>query len=74
MKIEIRLFGVFRIDRFEQAVRAYPTGTRVREVIADLALPPHLLGIVVINGRHATTEQRLQDGDALTLLPLLDGG
>jgi sulfur carrier protein ThiS len=74
MKIEIRLFGVFRIDRFEQQIREYPAGTTVDAVVKDLGLPERLLGIVVINDQHATVEHRLHDGDCLTLLPLLDGG
>lgn len=74
MKIEIRLFGVFRIDRFERQVRDYPDGTIVDDVVKDLGLPERLLGIVVVNDCHARVEYRLQDGDCLTLLPLLDGG
>lgn len=74
IKIEIRLFGVFRIGRFEQAAREYPAGTTVDAVVKDLGLPERLLGIVVINDRHATVADQLRDGDCLTLLPLLDGG
>lgn len=74
MQIEIRLSGVFRIDRFAREVRDYPDGTRVQDVVNDLALPDQLLGIVVINDHHATVEHRLQDGDCLMLLPLLGGG
>jgi molybdopterin converting factor small subunit len=74
IKIEIKLFGVFRSGRFEQAVRDYPAGTTVDAVVKDLGLPERLLGIVVINDRHATVEHLLRDGDCLTLLPLLDGG
>lgn len=74
MKITIKLSGVFRIDRFEEAVRDYPAGTAVRDVVKDLGLPERLLGIVVINDLHATVENRLNHGDTLMLLPLLDGG
>ncbi len=74
MKIEISLHGVFRIDRFAQQVRDYPDGATVQDVVRDLGLPERLLGIVVVNERHATVDHRLQDGDALMLLPLLGGG
>ncbi len=74
MKIEIRLFGVFRIERFERQVRDYPEGTRAEDVVADLGLPQQLLGVIVVNGVHATAEYPLKEGDTLTLLPLLDGG
>jgi molybdopterin converting factor small subunit len=74
IKVRIKLFGVFRIDRFKDEVRNYPVGISAREIVEDLRLPDHLLGIVVINDVHAGTEDVLQDGDTLSLFPLLDGG
>ena len=74
MNIRIKLFGLFRIDRFKEDVRTYPPGVRVDDVVKALGLPEHLLGIVVINDSHASTEDILHDGDTLSLLPLLDGG
>ncbi len=74
MRLTIKLFGLFRIDRFKEEERNYPPGTRVRDVVKDLRLPEHLLGIVVINDCHAGTDDVLCDGDELSLLPLLDGG
>jgi molybdopterin converting factor small subunit len=32
------------------------------------------LGIVLINGRHAWVERVLQEGDTLSLFPLVGGG
>lgn len=72
--IRVKLFGLFRIDRFKEEVRSYPCGVRVRQVVADLQLPEHLLGIVVINDVHASIDEVLQDGDTLSLFPLLGGG
>jgi molybdopterin converting factor small subunit len=74
IKIRIKLAGVFRINRFKEEERTYPPGTTVREVVEDLRLPEHLLGIVVINEVHAGAEDVLQDGDTLALFPLLGGG
>lgn len=74
VQIRIKLFGLFRTDRFHEEVRHYPCGTRVETVVRDLRLPEHLLGIVVINDKHARTDTLLYDGDTLSLLPLLDGG
>lgn len=74
MEIRIRLYGVFRIDRFKEEVRDYPLGTTVREVVEELRIPDRLLGIVLINGVHAGVDELLKDGDVLTLLPLLGGG
>ena len=74
MKITIKLYGVLRINRFKEEILEYPEGTRVRDVIAELALPEKLYGAVVINDTHASVEQVLKDGDVLMILPLLDGG
>jgi molybdopterin converting factor small subunit len=74
IKVRVKLYGVFRISRFKEEMRSYPAGVTVREVVADLRLPGHLLGIVVINDLHAGTEAILHDGDTLALFPLLDGG
>jgi sulfur-carrier protein len=74
MQINIKLVGAFRLDRFKQAAREYRAGTSVREVVDSLQLPEQILGIVLINGVHAEFEDILQDGDSLTILPVLDGG
>ncbi len=74
IKVRVKLYGVFRISRFKEDVRDYPLGANVREVVEDLRLPGQLLGIVVINDVHAGTDDLLQDGDTLSLFPLLDGG
>jgi len=74
LEITIKLAGLFRIERFKEAAREYPTGTRVEEVVAALQLPEHLLGIILINGVHASAQDVLSPGDTLQLLPLLGGG
>lgn len=74
MQIRLCLFGAFRHNRFTETLREMPADTRVADVVASLALPDHLLGIVLINGVHAGLETQLQEGDCLSLLPMVDGG
>lgn len=74
MHVTIQLIGTFKIGRFEEAVREYPSGTRVREVVAELRIPGPLFGVVLVNGIHARVEDELKDGDRLCLLPFIDGG
>ncbi len=74
MKIHIKLIGVFRSGRFKEQSRDYPVGTKVQIVVKDLMLPQKHLGIVLINGVHARVDSLLQDGDTLSLLPVLGGG
>ncbi len=74
ISIRVKLAGIFRIDRFRENLILYPTNVTVRELVADLQLPEHLLGIVVVNDVHVGTDFVLGDGDTLALFPLLDGG
>jgi hypothetical protein len=74
MKITIKLVGVFRVGRFKENVREYPSSTCVREVVEDLGIPNPLLGTVLLNDVHAGVESILHDGDKLCLLPFMDGG
>jgi hypothetical protein len=74
VKVTIQLAGVFRSGRGKEEICSYPSGVTPREVVTDLRLPAHLLGIVVINDVHAGIDDLLQDGDTLSLYPLLDGG
>lgn len=74
MEITIKLYGVFRIGRFTESLQIFPVGSNVQVVVDSLGLSPDLLGIVLINGIHADVERALEDGDTLSLLPVLDGG
>ena len=74
MRISVQLAGAFRVGRPREQVLEVPEGTRAEAVIAALGLPEQILGIVLINGLHASPQDELREGDALALLPLLDGG
>ena len=74
MKVTIKLVGPFRIGRFREEVREYPSALPVRDLIEELRIPVNLLGIVLINGIHAGVEDLLADGDTISLLPFIDGG
>lgn len=74
MKITVRLFATFRTDRFKQDQRDYPDGALCRQVVADVGIPGEELGMILVNGRHASLDQALNDGDSLSLFPLLGGG
>jgi sulfur carrier protein ThiS len=74
MTVTIKLVGPFQINRFKEDLRNYPSGICVREVVEELKISKHLLGIVLINGVHAGVEDQLNEGDTLSLLPFIDGG
>ena len=74
IKVTVKLHGVFRIDRFKEKTLEYPPGTSVQDVVDQLQLPPHILGIILINDVHRQADDLLHDGDTLVLLPVLEGG
>lgn len=74
MQLTVQLHGVFRADRFKEKVADYPHGTNVRNIVEQLRLPDHILGIILINGIHGHLDSQLKDGDIISLLPMLDGG
>ncbi|SHI74581.1 hypothetical protein SAMN02745165_00743 [Malonomonas rubra DSM 5091] len=74
MQVRVKLVGVFKIDRFRQEMCDYPEGITVMEVARQLGLSEKILGIALINGVHSGFDSILQDGDDLTLMPILEGG
>lgn len=72
--LTIKLYGVFRIGRFKQKQLEFATGICVDDVVEQLQLNRQLLGIILINDRHADINSTLVDGDTLALLPILEGG
>jgi len=74
MQITVKLFANFRINRFKEQVRQYPTGTRVVDISSELDIPESEVGIIFINGRNAALGTSLADGDTLSLFPLVGGG
>lgn len=74
MQIDLRLFASFRNDRFKVALQECSAGTSCRAIALDLGLTEGDIGVVMVNGRHAALDQVLQDGDCLSLFPLVGGG
>ena len=74
MKITVKLFAVLQLDRFREKPLDYPFGTQVGDVINDLDLPAEHVDILLVNGSHVDREYLLQDGDVLSLLPMVEGG
>lgn len=74
MQITIKLVGSLRLERFKELVHDVPEGTQVLELIEQFKIPRRILGIVLINGLHATLEHEIQADDTVSLLPILGGG
>jgi len=74
VKIKVRLFGVFRIGRFKEEVRDYPSGITARAVVEQLQIPTRAVGTILIGGVHASLDDQLGDEAVLSILPILGGG
>ncbi|MEW6486444.1 MAG: MoaD/ThiS family protein [Thermodesulfobacteriota bacterium] len=51
-----------------------PGGATVGEILARYRVPLEKPKILLVNGRHATLEQPLADGDTLSVFPPVAGG
>lgn len=74
MQVKVKLFATFRVGRFVEENRAYPPGTSIADVIAELQLPEAQIGMIMLNSRHAEPDRELNDGDTLAIFPLVGGG
>ena len=74
IEIDVSLFSSFRAGRFEKAGVKVPEASTVSDLLAMLKIPADDVGVLVINGRDGTLDQRLIDGDRVTLIPAIGGG
>lgn len=74
MKITVKLYAVLQLGRFREKELDYPAGTKVGDVINDLDLPAEHVDILLVNGSHVDKEYLLQEGNILSLLPMVEGG
>jgi len=74
MRVTVKLFAMFRNQRFKVAEFDVPEGTTCRQIVAQIGLTEEELGVVMVNGRHAPVDRVMAAGDTLSLFPLVGGG
>ncbi len=74
VRITVKLYAVLQIGRFREKALDFPVGAKVIDVVNGLELPSEHVDILLVNGRHVDREALLQDGDILSLLPMVEGG
>ena len=76
--VEVRLFAYLRryLPPYADGkrIRLEPPAPDVRAVAAELGIPPAVLGVVMLNGRHADADTPLHDGDVVSFFPPIAGG
>jgi molybdopterin synthase sulfur carrier subunit len=74
MIVTLKLFATFRTGRFGEEKREYSSSTTVGDILAELNLPLDEIGATLINHIHVEEDRILQDGDVLSIFPLVGGG
>ena len=74
MRVLVSLYSGLRIDRFASAEVELPEGAAVADLLDKLQIQLQDVGIVVINARSGTFQQKLQADDRITLIPPIGGG
>ncbi len=74
MHVKVKLYASLREDREgEQEVEARD-GATVSSLIEMLAIPVTQVTLIFINGRHASGDSILSEGDEIALFPPVGGG
>jgi sulfur carrier protein ThiS len=74
MNVTVKLFATFRAGRFAAENREYQSGTTVLDVVKELDINADDIGATLINGRHVEEDSQLNEGDTLSIFPLVGGG
>jgi Molybdopterin converting factor, small subunit len=74
MKITVKLFATFRINREKIQTFDINEGTLVADIIKILGIEASEIAILLINGRDGQIDMPLADGDVLALFPPVGGG
>ena len=79
MKVDVRLFATLAVylpaDEHGACARLeVPDGSTVGQVIRRLGIPDELPRITLLNGLDVEPEQRLHEGDTVSVFPPLAGG
>ncbi|MDO8943911.1 MAG: MoaD/ThiS family protein [Desulfobacterales bacterium] len=74
MRVSVSLFSSLRINRFAEAEVELHDGGTVADVLDRLQITLQDVGIVVVNARSGTFQEKLKAGDRITLIPPIGGG
>ena len=72
--MKVKLFASFRDGRFNEKEWDYVDGITVGGILEKLNINTKDVGVVLVNSRHRETDYKLQEGDTLSVFPLLGGG
>jgi molybdopterin converting factor small subunit len=74
MEIFVKSYATLRGYQPEDGVLDVEESDSVNTVLHKLNLPPEEAKVVFVNGRHASLDQVLKEGDKIALFPAVGGG
>jgi sulfur-carrier protein len=74
MRITMRLYATLREGHAPEESLELPPGTSVSAVIKELRIPESVVTLIFVNGRHASPDTTLDEGDTVALFPPIGGG
>jgi sulfur carrier protein len=74
MVVEVRLFATLRESRFKKREMELSERSSLDDLLKDLKISEKDLGILLVNGRNASSEYTLAPHDVVSIFPSLGGG
>ena len=74
MRVTVRLYASLREGHKGEEELEIPPGSTIASVIEILGVPDTAVTLSFINGRHASHETVLRQGDVVGLFPPIGGG
>lgn len=74
MNIKVRLFATLRNGRGKELNVQLAQGAVVRRIIEALGISEDEVAILLVNGRDATLDKELGEGDTVSIFPPVGGG
>lgn len=72
MRVQVKLFFHLRKDRIQDVELA--DGSDAGDLIRQLGIRLEDVGVLSINDRQATLDQKLKDADIVSIMPPIGGG
>ncbi|UNC91012.1 MoaD/ThiS family protein [Candidatus Contubernalis alkaliaceticus] len=74
MQITVKLFATLREGRFKVSSLEVEAETPLAQVADQLKIPREELALILVNGRDASLDHVMKEGDTLSLFPPVGGG
>ena len=74
MVVEVKLFATLREGRFKKREIEFFEEHSLRDLLQHLKISTDQVGILLVNGRNASAEQKLAPHDIVSIFPLIGGG